>query len=58
MIFHKNKGAIVQIKWEVYIGKDIKNLSETFAIIRSAAELYWHFVDVIWVILFALLYLL
>ena len=30
LIFHKNKGAIVQIKWEVYIGKDIKNLSETF----------------------------
>ena len=28
--FHKNKGAIVQIKWEVPIGKDIKNLSETF----------------------------
>ena len=24
----------------------------------AAAELYWHFVDVIWVILFALLYLL
>ena len=30
LIFHKNKGAIVQIKWEVHIGKDIKNLSETF----------------------------
>ena len=28
--FHKNKGAIVQIKWEVHIRKDIKNLSETF----------------------------
>ena len=30
LIFHKNKGAIVQIKWEFHIGKDIKNLSETF----------------------------
>ncbi len=30
LIFHKNKGAIVQIRWEVNIGKDIKNLSETF----------------------------
>ncbi len=30
LIFHKNKGAIVQIKWEVHIDKDIKNLSENF----------------------------
>ena len=30
LIFNKNKGAIVQIRWEVNIGKDIKNLSETF----------------------------
>ena len=30
LIFHKNKGAIVQIRWELNIGKDIKNLSETF----------------------------
>ena len=30
LIFHKNKGAIVQIRWEVNIGKDIKNVSETF----------------------------
>ena len=30
LIFQKNKGAIVQIKWEVQIGKDIKNLIETF----------------------------
>jgi len=30
LIFHKNKGAIVQIRWEVKLGKDIKNLSETF----------------------------
>ena len=30
LIFHKNKGAIVQIRWEVNVGKDIKNLSETF----------------------------
>ena len=30
LIFHKNKGAIVQIRWEVNLGKDIKNLSETF----------------------------
>ncbi len=30
LIFHKNKGAIVLIKWEFHIGKDIKNLSETF----------------------------
>ena len=29
LIFHKNKGAIVQIRWEVKLGKDIKNLSET-----------------------------
>ena len=28
--FHKNKGAIVQIRWEVKLGKDIKNVSETF----------------------------
>ena len=30
LIFHKNKAAIVQIKWEVKLGKDIKNLIETF----------------------------
>ena len=30
LIFHRNKGAIVRMKWEVNIGKDIKNLSETF----------------------------
>ena len=30
LIFNKNKGAIVQIRWEVNLGKDIKNLSETF----------------------------
>ena len=30
LIFHKNKGAIVQIRWEVHLGKDIQNLSETF----------------------------
>ena len=30
LIFNKNKGAIVQIRWEVNVGKDIKNLSETF----------------------------
>jgi cytochrome c oxidase subunit 3 len=24
----------------------------------EAAELYWHFVDVVWIVLFALLYLL
>ena len=30
LIFHKNKGAIVQMRWEVSIGEDIKNLSETF----------------------------
>jgi len=30
LIFQKNKGAIVQIRWEVNIGKDIKNVSETF----------------------------
>ena len=30
LIFHKNKGAIVQIRWELNIGEDIKNLSETF----------------------------
>ena len=30
LIFHKNKGAIVQIRWEVHVGKDIKTLSETF----------------------------
>ena len=30
LIFNKNKGAIVQIRWEVKLGKDIKNLSETF----------------------------
>ncbi len=30
LIFHKNKGAIVKIRWEVNIGKDIKNVSETF----------------------------
>ena len=29
LIFNKNKGAIVQIRWEVNLGKDIKNLSET-----------------------------
>ena len=30
LIFNKNKGAIVQIKWEVNVGKGIKNLIETF----------------------------
>ncbi len=30
IIFHKNKGAIVQIRWEIHVGKDIQNLSETF----------------------------
>ncbi len=30
LIFHENKGAIVEIIWEVNIGKDIKNLRETF----------------------------
>ena len=30
LIFHKNKGAIVQIRWEVHVDKEIKNLSETF----------------------------
>ena len=30
IIFHKNKGAIVQMRWEVSIGEDIKNLSENF----------------------------
>ena len=28
--FHKNKGAIVQMRCELSIGEDIKNLSETF----------------------------
>ena len=28
--FHKNKAAIVQIKWEAQIGNDIKNPIETF----------------------------
>ena len=31
IIFHKNKGAIVEIRWEVNVYKDIKKLSETFA---------------------------
>ena len=30
LIFNKNKGAIVQMRWELHLGKDIKNLSETF----------------------------
>ena len=30
LIFNKNKGAIVQIRWEVNVGKGIKNLIETF----------------------------
>ena len=30
LIFHRNKGAIVQMKWELNIGNDIKNISETF----------------------------
>ena len=30
MIFHKNKGATVQVRWEVHVGKDIKSLIETF----------------------------
>ena len=30
LIFHKNKGAIVQVRWELQVDKDIKNLSETF----------------------------
>ena len=31
LIFHKNKGAFVLINWEVQIGKDIQNLSETYS---------------------------
>ena len=30
LIFHKNKGAIVQARWELQVDKVIKNLSETF----------------------------
>ncbi len=30
LIFHKNKGGIVQIRWQVNIGKDMKNVTETF----------------------------
>ena len=30
LIFNKNKGAIVQIRWEVHVGKGIENLTETF----------------------------
>ena len=30
LIFHRNKGAIVRMKWEVNLGNDIKNISETF----------------------------
>ena len=30
LIFHKNKGAIVQMGWEVNIGKEIKYVTETF----------------------------
>ena len=30
LIFHKNKGAIVQMRLAVSLDKDIKNLSETF----------------------------
>ena len=30
LIFHKNKGAIVQMRWEIHLGKHIQNLSETF----------------------------
>ena len=30
LIFKKNQGAIVQIRWDLNVGHDIKNLSETF----------------------------
>ena len=30
LIFNKNKGAIVQIRWEVDVGKGIEDLIETF----------------------------
>ena len=30
LIFNKDKGAIVQIRWEVDVDQEIKNLSETF----------------------------
>ena len=30
LIFHKNKGAIVQMRWEVNIVKDIENVIATF----------------------------
>ena len=30
LIFNKDKGAIVQIRWEVDVDKEIKNISETF----------------------------
>ena len=30
LIFNQKKGAIVQIRWEVHVGKGIENLSETF----------------------------
>ena len=30
LIFNENRGAIVQLRWELNVGEDIKNLSETF----------------------------
>tara|TARA_B100001989_G_scaffold130868_1_gene92492 strand:+ start:175 stop:600 length:426 start_codon:yes stop_codon:yes gene_type:complete len=42
LIFHKNKGAIVQMRWEVSIGEDIKNLSETFKFTPQFGEFVEH----------------
>ena len=47
--------AIVAVLWRS-LKKDHYSSEKHFGI--EAAELYWHFVDVIWIVLFLLLYLL
>jgi len=55
--FHVLVGLILLIICYVRV-KRAKDFSPTRATVLVAASLYWHFVDVVWVLLFFLVYLL